>query len=210
MRSFISVACLILIGCGGSGKVRNTDRVIEFDPELAEVCINEDSPLERVCEKEVDDFGRIRWSMPLSTSDEFKRVKKLLDADPEEPQLIPLLSKFISNAEHTNCSGPGCEKYVRNVGCEGQIARIYRAKAYYAQGKLANAFRDLAAVVHAGPEHAFYEQMPEFFTELEKKGFPKSMISVCLSVYEWPEKGKIKGRDRHWKPYTKDDPAPKW
>jgi len=198
------------LACGAPEKPPLAQSLAKFDPELAEVCLTEDKPLERVCDKEVDDLGRVRWDLPFGKSSEFRRAKRLFDADPKEPQLIPILGALIRKAESTNCSGHGCGKYVRHVACEAQVARIYRAKAHFKQGNLTDAFRDLASIVQSGPEHAFYEQIPEFFKELGKKGFSKPMLSVCIAVYDWPDHQKIKGRDRHWKPYTKDDPAPEW
>lgn len=209
MNKFFVLVALAAVGCGGAEKQRKAESQTAYDPELAELCLTEDAPVERSCNRKVSDLGAVRWSFPMGSSDEFKRVKKIFDDNPKEPQLIRLLDNLIRQVDRFKCGGTACDRLWQNTVCEAQMARVIRAKAHLEQGNPTESFRDLSHVVRAGPSHPFYEEIPDFFTELEKDGFSKPMLTVCISRYEWPEAHVVKGRE-NWKPYTKDDPAPEW
>ena len=201
---------LFSISCGGGSRAVMVSSHTSDDQEILGSCLGDQVLEERICIRRVSDLGAISWKQPLGATAEFDRAKHMLELDPADTRLIKLLTQMIERPNGFKCSGNGCEGLQANYECEAQMGRMYRAKVYITRRRFREAFLDLSVVVQSGRDHFMYEEIPGFFKELEKAGFSKTSLAVCLSVYEWPRLDILKGRDRHWKPYTKDDPAPKW
>lgn len=211
MKQFgaVSVFAVMFLACAGNSGNVQPDSVQEYDPELYEVCLTEDPPAERACIKQTDSLGRVTWGFPLGKSEEYTQSHQLISAGHYDAA-VHVLSAMIRKPDHFKCGGRACDRIRLNVECESQMARVYRLQIYIKTERYREAFLDLAQIIRIGPEHYQYEQVPELFKALE--GYlPSGVLAVCRTAYVYPEETlRIKGRDRHWKPYTKEDPAPEW
>lgn len=211
MKIALSFACITLVACGGSRPAKGPAR-IGYDPELFELCVTDSDSAEDApaCAREDDGTGRMTWKFPLAATPEFKRVRGLREKGHDGPQIVSLYRNLIRRPVSYRCGGneEACAKMRREVACEAEIARTELVRMAAGRPELAEtAFREVAVIVRRGPSHYRYEDVPGYLRRL-RPFLPQGATEVCLAHYRAPVPAT--GRDPHWKPYTEDDPAPKW
>lgn len=191
MRSLF-IAALFIAACAGSKTGLRSGSDAD-DPELFGACVPESgTSAPRHCQK-ADDEWRIPDGEPQGH--EMHQAISLFQDGHDEPA-VRLLTIVIDGGK----AGP----------CGRQVARWYRARAYYRLGRHRESFLDFGQVVRDGPENPYYDQVDEWLTKLEPF-VGRETIIACRANYAWPPGAEpVEGRDSHWVPYTPHDPKPEY
>lgn len=192
MRSLL-IAALFVAACAGS-KAESRSGPMTDDPELLGACVSKPgTSAPRRCQKADDGEWRIPDEEPQGR--ELRQAVSLFQDGHDEPA-AKLLTILIDGGK----TGP----------CGLQVARWYRARAYFRLGHHRESFLDFGQVVRDGPENPYYDQVDEWLTKLEPF-VGRETIIACLANYVWlPGAASVEGRDSHWVPYTPHDPKPEY
>ena len=186
MRSLM-IAVLLCAGCGGGQKTAEPART-EFDPEMFEVCSSEDGFAPRYCEQ-LDDGT---WKTVQPPSNFLLQGRQMIEGRQYEAAVMTLTQALTAEDD-----------------CGKQYVRELRGEAYYRLGKYKEAFIDFGSIVRDGPENPFYQIVGAWLKELDPHIESGAMIA-CWAMYDPAVVDPtVKGKDRHWKPYTDSDPPPK-
>lgn len=210
MRTLPIICLAFVFSCGGASKPTKTVKV-EYDPELLEACLVEEAQTtEPSCVREVDDLGRVTWKYPMGKTSDFERLELAMEEPRGKEAGVSLTGALIRKAGYYACRGDGkaCDLMRAEVACEAEVARFIRAGLLIKLGQPKDAFHDVAAIVRAGPSHYRYDSVPELLEKL-KPSLPSGVVDTCITQFDYRAyDGEAKRRDPHYRPYTKDNPAP--